>query len=169
MNKIAKEKGYVIYKFTFIAEPGSDIGLSQKGSWRLAMDDHVETPTLSPPLHNSSQPRDREPSDDLAKIIEWQQQRIARRLRGDYESAVIHLSHLVRPCFSFPSSSPYSVDQLQSRRSSSHRCNQSRRRSQNTSLLSLLSHQPLPRRRPRQAPGPPVHPPHRPSYCPPPQ
>ncbi|KAF9445599.1 hypothetical protein P691DRAFT_805471 [Macrolepiota fuliginosa MF-IS2] len=59
------------------------------------MDDHVEPPKLSPPLQDTSRPRDKEPKDDVEKILEWQQQRIARRLRGDYESAVVHLSHLI--------------------------------------------------------------------------
>jgi len=48
------------------------------------------------PLHNSAQPRHKEP-EDLQKLRQWQQQRLQRRLRGDYESAVIHLSHVV--CF----------------------------------------------------------------------
>jgi outer membrane protein insertion porin family len=51
---------------------------------------------LAPPLHNSAQPRDKEPAaEGIDKLLHWQQQRIARRLRGDYESAVIHLSSLV--------------------------------------------------------------------------
>jgi len=57
------------------------------------MDDH-KTPSLKLPLHNSAQPRDKEP-EDVKKLREWQQQRLERRLRGDYESAVIHLSQVV--------------------------------------------------------------------------
>jgi outer membrane protein insertion porin family len=64
------------------------------------MDDHVEAPGLQSPLHNTAQPRDKEP-DEVQRILEWQQKRIERRLRGDYESAVVHLSQLV--CY-FPSS-----------------------------------------------------------------
>jgi outer membrane protein insertion porin family len=69
---------------------------------------------LTPPLHNSAQPRDREPAaEGIDKLVHWQQQRIARRLRGDYESAVIHLSSLVRRfLFSFCKPSTYiSADQ----------------------------------------------------------
>lgn len=51
---------------------------------------------LIPPLRNSAQPRDKEPAGkNIDKLIHWQRQRIERRLRGDYESAVIHLSSLV--------------------------------------------------------------------------
>jgi outer membrane protein insertion porin family len=49
---------------------------------------------LKPPFHNTSSPRDKEP-DDLAKLMKWQEDRIARKLRGDYESAVLHLSEVV--------------------------------------------------------------------------
>ncbi|KAL9709920.1 hypothetical protein Ac2012v2_006980 [Leucoagaricus gongylophorus] len=58
------------------------------------MDDYVETPNLKLPLHNTAQSRDKEP-DDVKKLREWQQQRLERRLRGDYESAVIHLSQVI--------------------------------------------------------------------------
>ncbi|EKM75679.1 hypothetical protein AGABI1DRAFT_116270 [Agaricus bisporus var. burnettii JB137-S8] len=51
---------------------------------------------LIPPLRNSAQPRDKEPAGkNIDKLIHWQRQRIERRLRGDYESAVIHLSSLI--------------------------------------------------------------------------
>jgi hypothetical protein len=53
---------------------------------------------LKPPLHNTSSPRDKEPND-LAKLIKWQEERIARKLRGDYESAVLHLSEVVSGLF----------------------------------------------------------------------
>ncbi|TFL02734.1 mitochondrial protein [Pterulicium gracile] len=49
---------------------------------------------LKPPLHNSSTPRDNEP-EELEKLRKWQEERVARKLRGDYESAVMHLSELV--------------------------------------------------------------------------
>jgi outer membrane protein insertion porin family len=60
------------------------------------MDDEFElsAPPLRPPLQNSSAPRDKEP-DDLQKLIKWQEERLARRLRGEYESAVLHLSEVV--------------------------------------------------------------------------
>ncbi len=53
-----------------------------------------ETPSLSPPMQNSSSPTDNEP-DDIKKLLKWQDERQARRLRGEYESAVLHLSELV--------------------------------------------------------------------------
>ncbi|KAF9055320.1 hypothetical protein BDZ89DRAFT_1097988 [Hymenopellis radicata] len=53
-----------------------------------------ETPSLSPPMQNSSSPTDNEP-DDLKKLLKWQDERQARRLRGEYESAVLHLSELI--------------------------------------------------------------------------
>lgn len=34
--------------------------------------------------------------DDAKKVLKWQEERIARRLRGQYESAALHLSNLVR-------------------------------------------------------------------------
>jgi len=67
---------------------------SRKRKEEFAMDDYVETPNLKLPLHNTAQSRDKEP-DDVKKLREWQQQRLERRLRGDYESAVIHLSQVV--------------------------------------------------------------------------
>jgi len=61
------------------------------------MSETAET-TLNPPLQNSSSPRDKEP-DDLERLLKWQEDRIARRLKGEYESAVLHLSELVIPFF----------------------------------------------------------------------
>ena len=58
-------------------------------------DERVEAPPLRPPLTNTSSPSDKEP-DDLEKIRKWQEERIARRLRGEYESSVMHLTELVR-------------------------------------------------------------------------
>ncbi|KDQ10350.1 hypothetical protein BOTBODRAFT_178207 [Botryobasidium botryosum FD-172 SS1] len=53
-------------------------------------------PTLRPPFPNTSSPRDLEPSpDDIDKINKWQQERIERRLRGDYESSVKNLGELI--------------------------------------------------------------------------
>ncbi|EMD31954.1 hypothetical protein CERSUDRAFT_119283 [Gelatoporia subvermispora B] len=63
----------------------------------LAMEDsELEAPPLRPPLQNTSAPRDGEPSaGDLEKVLKWQEERIARKLRGEYESAVLHLAEVV--------------------------------------------------------------------------
>ncbi|KAF9003410.1 mitochondrial protein [Cyathus striatus] len=60
------------------------------------MDDDppILPPPLSPPLHNSSAPRDKEP-EDIQKILKWQEDRLKRRLRGEYESATMHLTELI--------------------------------------------------------------------------
>ncbi|TRM69340.1 surface antigen-domain-containing protein [Schizophyllum amplum] len=50
---------------------------------------------LEPPLQNSSNPRDEEPSEDLKKVLQWQDERMKRRLGGMYRSEVLHLSQLV--------------------------------------------------------------------------
>jgi hypothetical protein len=58
-------------------------------------------PGLRPPLQNSSSPRDFEPDErDIEKIRQWQHQRIEKKLRGEYESAVMHLSEVVSTPFS---------------------------------------------------------------------
>lgn len=58
---------------------------------------HLEAPPLRPPLANTSAPRDKEPPEaDLEKLRKWQEERIARKLRGEYESAVLHLAEVVR-------------------------------------------------------------------------
>ncbi|GLB39335.1 putative surface antigen [Lyophyllum shimeji] len=54
-----------------------------------------DQPQLKPPLHDSSSPRDKEP-DNVEKLLKWQEERIARKLRGEYESAVLHLAELVQ-------------------------------------------------------------------------
>jgi outer membrane protein insertion porin family len=59
-------------------------------------DEKVEAPPLRPPLANTSSPSDKEPDDDLEKIRKWQEERIVRKLRGEYESSVMHLTELVR-------------------------------------------------------------------------
>ena len=46
------------------------------------------------PLLNSAAPRHKEPTE-LDKLLKWQQERMARKLRGEYESAVLHLSEVV--------------------------------------------------------------------------
>jgi outer membrane protein insertion porin family len=55
----------------------------------------LDTPKLRAPLQNSSSPRDQEPVG-IEKLMKWQDERVARRLRGEYESAVMHLSEVVR-------------------------------------------------------------------------
>lgn len=61
------------------------------------MDEDPVAPPLRPPLQNTSSPRDQEPlADEFEKLRQWQEARLARKLRGEYESAVIHLSELVR-------------------------------------------------------------------------
>jgi len=56
----------------------------------------MENHPLSPPLQNSASPRQQEPNaSDLDTLRKWQEERIARKLRGEYESAVLHLSELV--------------------------------------------------------------------------
>lgn len=58
-------------------------------------DERVEAPPLRPPLANTSSASDKE-TDDLEKIRKWQEERIAKKLRGEYESSVVHLAELVR-------------------------------------------------------------------------
>jgi len=56
----------------------------------------MEKHPLKPPLQNSASPRQQEPdANDLDRLKKWQEERIARKLRGEYESAVLHLSDLV--------------------------------------------------------------------------
>jgi outer membrane protein insertion porin family len=54
----------------------------------------MSAPPLQPPLQNTSSPRDKEPPE-VEKVLKWQEERIARKLKGEYESAVVHLSELV--------------------------------------------------------------------------
>ncbi|KAH8083290.1 surface antigen-domain-containing protein [Cristinia sonorae] len=59
-------------------------------------DSELRTPPLKPPLHSTAAPRDQEPDDkDLEKLRKWHEERMARKLRGEYETAVFHLSELV--------------------------------------------------------------------------
>ncbi|KAJ3485635.1 hypothetical protein NLI96_g4835 [Meripilus lineatus] len=70
----------------------------------MAEDLELTTPPLKPPLHNSSRPKDKEPEDsDIEKIRKWQEERIARKLRGEYESAVLHLTEVVNENLTTPS------------------------------------------------------------------
>ena len=63
------------------------------------MDDEepkVVAPPLRPPLANTSVPRDHEPdAAEIEKLRKWQEERIERRIRGEYESAVMHLTEVV--------------------------------------------------------------------------
>jgi outer membrane protein insertion porin family len=60
----------------------------------LSQKDHTEE--VKGPLHNSSSPRDKEPrAKEWEKVQKWQEARIERRLRGEYESAVLHLQEVV--------------------------------------------------------------------------
>lgn len=73
----------------FCVIPSASLTLSQPPS---------PTPYLRPPFSNTSSPRDLEPSqDDIEKVNKWQQERIERRLRGEYESAAKNLGQLVCP------------------------------------------------------------------------
>ncbi|CAK5272859.1 unnamed protein product [Mycena citricolor] len=64
----------------------------------------VNAPPLNSPLQNSSSPRDLEPSEgDWEKIRKWQEERIQRKLQGQYESAVLHLSEVLQNNLTTPS------------------------------------------------------------------
>ncbi|KAF9041211.1 surface antigen-domain-containing protein [Panaeolus papilionaceus] len=58
------------------------------------MDNDNDHPQLSPPLHNSSSPRDKEPKE-FNDFKKWREERIQRRLKGEYESYIMHLSELI--------------------------------------------------------------------------
>lgn len=60
----------------------------------------MKAPPLRPPLVNTSAPRDGEPSaEETEKLRRWQEERIGRKLRGEYESYVRNLNELVRSQF----------------------------------------------------------------------
>ena len=53
------------------------------------------------PLNSSKSSKDHEPrEEELEKIRKWQEERIERKLRGEYESALLHLDGLVSAFFS---------------------------------------------------------------------
>ena len=81
-------------------------------------DEKVEAPPLRPPLANTSSPSEKEP-DDLEKIRKWQEERIARKLRGEYESSVMHLSELVRVSHITGGCNPQSILSFQIQNNSS--------------------------------------------------
>ena len=57
----------------------------------------AQAPPLQPPVHNTASPRDREPDPaDIEKYRKWWEERKVRKLRGQYESALVQLSELVR-------------------------------------------------------------------------
>lgn len=59
-------------------------------------DSEPTAPPLQPPLKNTSSPRDREPDPaDIEKYRKWWEERKLRKLRGQYESALVQLSELV--------------------------------------------------------------------------
>ena len=59
-------------------------------------DTEPTAPPLRPPLHDTSSPRDREPNaTDIEKYKKWWEERKLRKLRGQYESALVQLSELV--------------------------------------------------------------------------
>lgn len=59
-------------------------------------DSELTAPPLQPPLLNTSSPRDKEPDAlELEKLQKWQEERLGRKLRGEYESAVLHLAEVV--------------------------------------------------------------------------
>ncbi|KAJ7054448.1 surface antigen-domain-containing protein [Mycena amicta] len=67
-------------------------------------DDDVVVPPLRPPLHRSASPRDLELDEkDLDRIRQWQQARIDKKLRGEYESALIHLQDIINSNTDTPS------------------------------------------------------------------
>ncbi|KAJ7637008.1 surface antigen-domain-containing protein [Roridomyces roridus] len=68
------------------------------------MDEETPTPSLRPPLQRSASPRDLEPDErDIEKIRKWQQERVAKKLRGEYESAITHLSEVINSNLTTPS------------------------------------------------------------------
>ncbi|KAH7100294.1 surface antigen-domain-containing protein [Auriculariales sp. MPI-PUGE-AT-0066] len=63
------------------------------------MDDEEErllSRSLTGPLANSSAPRDKEPAqDELDQLLKWQEERMKRRMQGEYESATMRMAELV--------------------------------------------------------------------------
>ena len=54
------------------------------------------------PLRSTALPREREPDPaDLDKVRKWQEERIERKLRGEYESLLLRLGELVRIVLNF--------------------------------------------------------------------
>ncbi|EIN09167.1 mitochondrial protein [Punctularia strigosozonata HHB-11173 SS5] len=57
-------------------------------------DEPVSAPPLRPPLQSSKVPRENEP-DEYELVRKWHEERLQRKLRGEYESAVMHLADVV--------------------------------------------------------------------------
>ncbi|KAH8110299.1 surface antigen-domain-containing protein [Phellopilus nigrolimitatus] len=52
---------------------------------------------FAPPLANTSAPYDGEPDmSDFEKVRKWQEERVERRLKGEYESAILYLADLIK-------------------------------------------------------------------------
>ncbi|KAI9058029.1 hypothetical protein FKP32DRAFT_1582533 [Trametes sanguinea] len=63
----------------------------------------AQAPPLQPPLHNTAAPREREPDPaDIERYRKWWEERKLRKLRGQYESALVQLSELVNENLSTP-------------------------------------------------------------------
>ncbi|KAI0634983.1 surface antigen-domain-containing protein [Trametes polyzona] len=63
----------------------------------------AQAPPLQPPLQNTASPKDREPDPaDLERYRQWWEERKLRKLRGQYESALVQLSELVNGNLSTP-------------------------------------------------------------------
>ncbi|KAG6334461.1 hypothetical protein ID866_4623 [Astraeus odoratus] len=59
--------------------------------------------SLRPPLHSTARPSDREPrKEDLAKLRAWQEERLQRKLRGEYESQRLHLAEVLNDTLDSP-------------------------------------------------------------------
>ncbi|KAF9816961.1 hypothetical protein IEO21_03726 [Rhodonia placenta] len=66
-------------------------------------DSELTAPPLQPPLLNTSSPRDKEPDAlELEKLQKWQEERLGRKLRGEYESAVLHLAEVINDNLTTP-------------------------------------------------------------------
>ncbi|KAG8746270.1 hypothetical protein FRC10_005519 [Ceratobasidium sp. 414] len=62
-----------------------------------------ESAPLRPPFQNTSKGRDGEPGvDETEKLRRWQEERIERKLRGEYESYVRNLNELVQDSITTP-------------------------------------------------------------------
>ena len=74
-------------------------------------DTEPTAPPLRPPLHDTSSPRDREPNAaDIEKYKKWWEERKLRKLRGQYESALVQLSELVSICNAYPFRTRYNLE-----------------------------------------------------------
>ena len=67
----------------------------------MADDDlHTGGHTIQPPLANTSAPRDLEPSpEDLERLKKWHEERLAKKLKGEYETVHSRIGELVRRLF----------------------------------------------------------------------